>query len=183
MAHHHAGKSSESRLNKDMILKELNIVPGQTIVDAGCGNGYMSKQFSQLLKNTGKVYALDTDEEAIETLEEQTRGTNIEPMATDITKTTMIKESSVDLIYLSTVFHGFSEKQIEGFQKEARRLLKTNGRLAIVEIQKEETLFGPPLDIRFSPQELKQRITLAPKDLVQVGQHFYMQIFENVEEE
>ena len=69
MAHHHAGKSSESRLNKDMILKELNIVPGQTIVDAGCGNGYMSKQFSQLLKNTGKVYALDTDEEAIETLE------------------------------------------------------------------------------------------------------------------
>ncbi|MGB2928225.1 MAG: hypothetical protein WBB70_04855 [Desulfobacterales bacterium] len=42
--HRHRGKSSESYLNKDIILKELNIRSGQTILDAGCGNGYMSGQ-------------------------------------------------------------------------------------------------------------------------------------------
>ena len=178
--HHHRGKSSESRLNKDVILKELNILSGQTILDAGCGNGYMSKEFSKLLNNTGKVYALDPDESAIEILNEETKGMNIEAMVGDITKRTQIEGASVDLIYLSTVFHGFSKGEIEDFQKEVKRLLKPNAILAIIEIIKEETPFGPPLDIRFSSDELKETITLNPKSLVEVGEYFYMQTFENI---
>lgn len=178
--HHHRGKSSESRLNKDIILKELNIRSGQTILDAGCGNGYMSKEFSKLLNNTGKVYALDPDKAAIEELKEETKKTNIETIVGDITLKTQIEDASVDLMYLSTVFHGFSKDEIDGFQKEVKRLLKPNAVLAIVEIIKEETPFGPPLDIRFSPDELKETITLNPKSLVAVGEYFYMQTFENI---
>lgn len=177
--HHHRGKSSERRLNKDIILKELNIRSGQTILDAGCGNGYMSKEFSKILNNTGKVYALDPDKAAIEILKEETKGTNIEPIVGDITKKTQIEGTSVDLIYLSTVFHGFSKDEIDGFQKEVKRLLKPNAILAIVEIIKEETPFGPPLDIRFSPEELQRTITLTTKDLVDVGKYFYMLTFKN----
>lgn len=177
--HRHRGKSSESHLNKDIILKELNIGPGQTILDAGCGNGYMSKEFLKILNNTGKVYALDPDKAAIEILEQETKGTNIETIVGDITKKTQIEDSSVDLIYLSTVFHGFSKGDIDDFQKEVKRLLKPNAVLSIVEIKKEETPFGPPLDIRFSPEELQATITLTPKDLIEVGRYFYMQTFEN----
>ena len=176
--HRHKGKSSESHLNKDIILKELNICSGQTILDAGCGNGYMSKEFSKLLNNTGKVYALDPDKAALDMLKEETKGTNIETIEGDITKRTQIKGSSVDLIYLSTVFHGFSEGKIDGFQKEIKRLLKANAILSIVEIKKEKTPFGPPLNVRFSPDELKEIITLIPKSLVDVGDYFYMQTFE-----
>ena len=50
-----------------------------------------------------------------------------------------------------TYVHGFSEDPIDGFQKEATRLFKPNAKLAIVEIKKETTPFGPPLEIRFSP--------------------------------
>jgi ubiquinone/menaquinone biosynthesis C-methylase UbiE len=178
--HHHRGKSSESRLYKDIILKELNIRSGQTILDAGCGNGYMSKEFLKLLNNTGKVYALDPDESAIEILKEETQGTNIETIVGDITRKTQIEDATVDLMYLSTVFHGFSKGEIDGFQKEVKRLLKPNAVLAIIEIIKEETPFGPPLDIRFSPDELKETITLNPKSLVAVGEYFYMQTFENI---
>lgn len=176
--HHHAGKSSERHLNKEIILKELNILPGQTILDAGCGNGYMSKEFAKILNQTGKVYALDPDNNAIEVLKKEAKDTNIIPILGDITKKTEIAELSLELIYLSTVLHGFSKSQVDSFQKEARRLLKPQGILAIVEIKKEPTPFGPPLDIRFSPQELREIITLFPKKLVEVGQYFYMQLFE-----
>jgi len=66
---------------------------------------------------------------------------------------------------------------MEGFVREAKRLLKPSGTLAIVEIKKQDTPFGPPLDVRFSPEELKQAISLTPTRLIDIGQFFYMQIF------
>jgi ubiquinone/menaquinone biosynthesis C-methylase UbiE len=180
--HHHAGRSSESLLDKEIILKELNIRPGQTILDAGCGNGYMSKEFSKLLNNSGKVYALDPDAQSIEILKQQVKEINIDAIVADITKKTQIEDSSIDLIYLSTVVHGFSKNQIEGFKKEIKRISRPNAILAIVEIKKQETPFGPPIDIRYSPQQLRKTINLKPKALVEVGQYFYMQTFENTEE-
>jgi ubiquinone/menaquinone biosynthesis C-methylase UbiE len=180
--HHHRGKSSESLLNKEIILQELNVCPGQTILDAGCGNGYMAKEFSKLVNGSGKVYALDPDSESIEILRQETKGTNIETIEGDITRETQIEKGAVDLMYLSTVFHGFSKEQIEGFEKETKRLLKAGGRLAIVEIQKQETPFGPPPDIRYSPEDLRKAINLIPKTVVEVGQYFYMQIFEQIKE-
>lgn len=176
--HHHRGKSSESLLDKAQILASLSITPGQVILDAGCGNGYMAKEFAKLTGKTGKVYALDPDAISIDTLKSETAGTIIEAFVGDITKETILVSASIDLIYLSTVVHGFSESQMEGFLREAKRLLKPNGRLGIVEIKKENTPFGPPLDIRFSPEELKQTISLTSIHLTEVAQYFYMQIFE-----
>jgi ubiquinone/menaquinone biosynthesis C-methylase UbiE len=179
--HHHRGKSSERLLNKELILKALNIQAGQTILDAGCGNGYMSKVFSKEVTHLGKVYALDPDPESIEVLRKETQGTNIEAIEGDITKPTEFNQSSMDLIYLSTVFHGFSKQQMQDFLGEAKRLLKPNAILVIVEIEKKETPFGPPLEIRYSPEELKGNVPLAPLKTIQVGEHFYMQIFRNKE--
>ncbi len=177
--HHHEGRSSEELLDKEVILKELKVLPGQTILDAGCGNGYMSKAFSAALNNTGMVYALDPDESAIAALQKETDGSNIHALTGDITGTTPFADDSVDLVYLATVIHGFPPGQIENLRSEVVRILKPRGRLAIVEIDKRNTPFGPPMDIRFSPEELQQQIALPPTALVRVGEYFYMQVFEN----
>jgi ubiquinone/menaquinone biosynthesis C-methylase UbiE len=176
--HHHRGKSSESLLDKNEILSGFSITPGQIVLDAGCGNGYMAKEFAKLTGKTGKVYALDPDSVSIGILKEETEGTIIEPFVGDITEETKLEAFSIDLIYMSTVIHGFSKVQVEGFIKEVKRLLKPDGKLAIVEIKKEDTPFGPPLGIRFSPEELKKTISLTPTHLVDIGQYFYMQIFD-----
>lgn len=177
--HHHRGKSSESILDKPQILASLSITADQVILDAGCGNGYMAKEFAKLTGEAGTVYALDPDSISINILESETVGTNLEPFVGDITEETKLAAYSIDLIYLSTVIHGFSETQMEGFLKETKRLLKPNGRLAIVEIHKKDMPFGPPLNIRFSPMELRQRIDLHPTQLTDIGEYFYMQIFES----
>jgi ubiquinone/menaquinone biosynthesis C-methylase UbiE len=178
LKHHHRGKSSENFLDKNAILANLKIIPGQIILDAGCGNGYMTKEFARLTGKTGKVYALDPDDVLIEILKSETIDTIIEPFTGDITEETKLAVSSIDLIYVSTVIHGFSQTQMEGFVKEVKRLLKPGGKLVVVEIKKEDTPFGPPLDMRISSEELKNTISLIPKRLVDIGQFFYMQIFE-----
>jgi ubiquinone/menaquinone biosynthesis C-methylase UbiE len=164
---------------KKLILKALNIQIGQTILDAGCGNGYMSKIFSKEVTESGKVYALDPDTKYIRALKKETQGTNIEVIKGDITKPTQINQQSVDIIYLSAVIHRFSKQQMQGFLVEAKRLLKPNSVLAIVEIEKKETPFGPPLSMRLSPKELKDKVPLALLNTIQVGEHFYIQIFKN----
>jgi ubiquinone/menaquinone biosynthesis C-methylase UbiE len=175
------GKFSEGLLNDEKILANLDICAGQTILDAGCGNGYMTKKFSELVGNTGKIYALDPDERSIANLKNEIEKTNIEAFVGDITKPTGLKAASIDLVYLSTVFHIFSESQIEDFVAEIKRILKPKARLAIVNIKKEDTPFGPPVEMRSSPEELRRKVPLTPKILVEISEHFYMQVFEDTQ--
>lgn len=172
-------KYSEGLIDVKTILDHLNVYPGQTILDAGCGNGYMSKIFSELVGHTGQVYALDPDKELISALKKDVGNKNIEPIVGDITGATDLKGSSIDLVYLSTVFHIFSDHQIKHFEKEVRRVLKPKAKLAIVNIKKENTPLGPPMKMRVSPEELRQKLSFKSIKLIDVGEYFYMRIFEN----
>ncbi len=177
-AGHHGGNSSEVFLDTAAILQELAIAPGQTIVDAGCGDSYMAMVFYKVLNGTGRVYAVDQAVEALETLMNETKGTGLYPLVADITRSTPIMDSSIDLIYLSNVFHVFAKNQIQGFNREVRRLLKPGGRLAIVELKKQPSLIGPPLELRYAPKELERAIDLPPVGLAEVGPYHYLQIFQ-----
>ena len=172
-------KFSEGLLDDDKILANLNIRAGQTILDAGCGNGYMALKFSQLVGNSGKVYAFDIDEGFIANFKKEVENSNIVALVADITQPTMLQSSSIDLAYLSTVFHIFSDARIDGFVKGMKRVLKPGALLAVVNMNKEDTPFGPPVEMRSSPEELTQRLPFAPRRLIAVGEHFYMQVFEN----
>ena len=176
--HHHGGRSSESILDKTIILGALNIRAGERVLDAGCGNGYMAKEFAKRAGATGKIYALDPDAGAISTLQKETAKSTIEAFVGDITRETKLAAASIDLMYVSTVVHGFSGEDMAGFVTEAKRVLKPGGRLAIVEIKKEETPFGPPLHIRLSPEELIAAIGLKNTTQVNIGPYFYLQLFE-----
>jgi ubiquinone/menaquinone biosynthesis C-methylase UbiE len=177
--HHHKGKSSESLVDKKRVLNALNLRAGQTVLDAGCGNGYMSKVFSSELTTSGTVFALDPDDRQISVLRKETQGSIIQAIAGDITETTPLEPSSVDLIYLSTVFHGFLKQHVRGFLKEVERLLKPDALLAIVEFEKKPSPVGPPLEIRVSPEELKAVLPFAPVRTTDVGSYLYMQMFQN----
>ena len=164
-------------MDEALVLDTLRIQPGQTILDAGCGNGYMSKAFARALGDAGKVVALDPDEAMIANLVGETPGTNIEAIVGDITKDTGLPDGSMDLIYLSNVFHGFTPEELTGFLAEVDRLLPADGTLAVVEFVKEATPIGPPLEIRRSPEELRRVIPLTPRNTVKVGDFHYMQLF------
>lgn len=166
-------------MSDDDILDELHVSQGQIILDAGCGNGYMSEKFAKRVGKNGIVYAVDIEEISITHLQKEITEQNIIPMVADITKTTPFSDSFFDLIYLSTVLHIFSVNQIATFTKEIKRILKPGGTLAIVTFKKVHTCFGPPFERKDSPEELKRKVDLLPKKCAEAGEYFYMQLFEN----
>ena len=177
--HQHSGKSSERLLDKGAILKTLVILPGQVILDAGCGDGYMAKEFSKLTGNDGRVYAIDMYEPSIQSLQNGTVGSNLTAIKGDVTQPIDLEDSSVDLVYLSTVFHGFTDSQRHGFLKEVKRILRPDGILAVVEINKGDTPFGPPMEMRVSPEDLSSIVGLKVQNLIKISAYFYMQTFVN----
>src|SRR5438477_5415212 len=50
------------------MLKALNVKPGQTVCDLGCGNGFYTLKLAQLVGPTGKVLAVDIQPEMLEML-------------------------------------------------------------------------------------------------------------------
>lgn len=174
--HSHRGKTTESFLDKKAVLSALGVQRGQTVLDAGCGGGYMSRVFSELVGPEGRVYALDSDEQSLAALKTQTAGTNMIVVVGDITVNTGLLSSSFDLIYLSNVVHGFNPRQIPGFREEVTRLLAPGGRLAVVEIVKRATPFGPPMEQRVSPEELRSLLGLLPLSTHDAGEYFYVQL-------
>ncbi len=178
--HHPHGKFTENLVEPEKILETLAVQSGQIIVDAGCGNGYMSKLFAERVAPCGKVFAMDTESYFIETLQNETGHPNLHAMLSDITTSTELDTCSVDVIYISTVLHSFSGEKRQGFINEALRMLKDNGLLAVVEFDKKETVFGPPIQQRYSPEELQQIFPFKPLITARAGEHFYLQTFEKM---
>ena len=174
-------KFTEGLIDAQLIVNTLAIEPGQTIIDAGCGTGYMSKIFSKAVSSSGKVYAIDRDRYFICQLADEVRGTNVDAIEGDITDLYQLSDHSADLIYASTVIHSIPKQKVMDFVREAKRLLKPNALLAIVEIEKKETPFGPAMENRYSPEELLQSIPMVPVATVMAGEHFYMQVFMNAD--
>lgn len=162
----------------DTILKNLCIKKGSVILDGGCGNGYMLKEFSLVVKNEGRVYGIDKNIDFVNSLNKNNSLENVEILTADLAKRTTFKDEFFDLIYLSTVLHIFTKEEKEGFFSESSRLLKKGGILAIVEVDKKDSSFGPPLTMRITPDELIKIVPLKPKELIELNENFYMQIFE-----
>ncbi len=172
-------KFTEGLLYEKRILDALGIRPGRTVLDAGAGTGYMAEAFSARVGENGTVYALDIDSSFVRDLKNRVSAENLQVIEADITRPTPIPASSIDLIYISMVLFTFSRSRLEGFNNEVKRLLKSDGVLAVVEIEKKPTAFGPPLSARYSPEELQEVIPLSPVATVQAGEHFYMKLFRH----
>ena len=161
MEHRHHGKSSANFLDSDEILTELNLNGNETFLDAGCGDGYISKKAIDKYLPQGKAYAVDAYAESIKELQEYVDENNIEnliPIEADITKTIPgVGDESVDIVLMLNVFHGFKESsQKEDVINELKRITKSDGRIAIMDFKPIEMTKGPPIDIRIAHVEMEK---------------------------
>lgn len=161
MEHKHHGKSSANYLDSDEILSELNLKGDETFMDLGCGDGHIALKALKDYLPDGTVYAVDVYDVAIEELNALKEENNIENLINieaDVTEGICdVKDCSIDVILMLNVFHGFQDIETRNkVIKELSRLIKDDGRIAIMEFRPIDWSFGPPTEIKCSPNELEE---------------------------
>jgi len=173
----HRRRFSDGMLDNDSILQELDIRPGQTVADVGCGNGYLAMLFSQAVGPTGRVYALDLCIDVFLTTFPDAIPPNVEAAQCDFTQGCPLADGVADLVFMATVIHSLKRDRLPGLTAELRRVIRPGGMFAAVEFAKHETVFGPPIGQRYAPADLQAVFPFTPLRTVFVAEHFYLQTF------
>lgn len=139
------------------LFSELGLSEGQTLADIGAGTGFYSVPFARAIGGPGggdgKVYAVDISETMLARIRakmEKEGISNINPVLSS-ENSIPVADECCDIAFMASVFH---ELNGDGTLNEARRILKTGGKLAVIDWKKVEEETGPPVQHRMDPEEV-----------------------------
>ena len=144
--------------------------------DFGCGTGGWAIPLAKRL-GSGRVYAIDVQEEvlsALKTKVEMEKINNIKVVKADLEQSlgSSIQNNLLDLILMTNLL--FQVKDKKGILGEAKRILRSGGRLVLVD-WKPDSPFGPQ-DNRLSLSEAKemaQALGLTAEKELNVGAYHW----------
>ena len=159
--HRANGFSSVHFLDSDEIISELNLKGNETFMDAGCGDGHIAIKVVEEYLPDGTVYAVDVYDASIEDMEAYKAENNVENLINieaDITKGIPgVDDESIDVVLMVNVFHGFrASRTMDEAIDEFARIIKQDGKIAIMDYKAWDVPKGPPTAFRSSPDELEE---------------------------
>jgi ubiquinone/menaquinone biosynthesis C-methylase UbiE len=184
-----AGKSSFDLIDVQKFFSELNLQEGITFLDVACGRGAYSLAALKVVGVQGRIVSVDLWEEGIEALQREILSgqiSNLTALRADVSQKIPMENQSVDVALLATVLHDLiQDHKDQGALSEIKRVLKLQGRLAVVEFKKMEGPPGPPLSIRIALEEAMERLRPYSFELIkitEVGPYNYLALFRKQNE-
>ena len=124
--------------NPEEMLEQLQVQPGMTVCDMGCGDGYYTIELAKRVGPKGKVIAVDIQPEMLQELSRRCERGNLKnvEMVLGLPHNPKLPVGQIDLILMVDVYHEFSNP-VEMLDA-MRRSLKPDGRIALVEYRGED---------------------------------------------
>ena len=159
--HRAHGFSSAFFLDSDEIIQELELAGDETFMDAGCGDGHNAIKILEDYNHKGLVYAVDIYNASIENMETYKSENSIENLINieaDITEGIPgVDDESIDVVLMVNVFHGFkASRKMDEAVDELSRIIKKDGKIAIMDYKAWDVPNGPPTQVRSSPEDLEK---------------------------
>ena len=136
------------------VLTALSLKPGEVIADIGAGSGYFTFPIAHHLGPEGKVYAVDVSPDMILHLNRRIRDlktTNVVSVLAD-PDDPLLPEQSVNRFFICDVWHHVENpSKYLGMIKKA---LKPGGQVIMIDFQKKELPFGPPMEMKIAREDL-----------------------------
>jgi ubiquinone/menaquinone biosynthesis C-methylase UbiE len=179
-----AGKSSFDLIDPEALFSELQLQPATVLLDLACGIGNYTLAAAAFIGPVGAIHAFDLWPEGIAALRESAQAlglTQVCAEVADVSGPLPLPEGSVDVALLATVLHDLVAEGVEeGALREAARLLRPGGRLAVIEFEKVDGRPGPPIAVRLAPDQVEALVApfgFRRERLVRVGNPLYLLSF------
>ena len=145
----------EGFLNPAKVLKKVKLRKNMIAADFGSGSGGWAIPLAKILED-GKIYAIDILEEPLSALKSKAaleKISNIETIQSDLESKegSKLEDSSCDLVLMTNLLFQCEDKK--GVMKEAKRILKKEGKILVVDWEITAPL--GPREGRVSPEEVK----------------------------
>jgi ubiquinone/menaquinone biosynthesis C-methylase UbiE len=144
------------------VILALAMQAGDTVVDLGAGTGYFTLPLALAVGATGRVIAVDAQDEMLEHLRSRITSSaapNIELVRAEADRINL-PDATCDLVFLANVWHELPDRGAA--LAEAKRILKAEGRIAILDWRPDvEPEHGPPLAHRLRPSSAVAELVAA----------------------
>jgi len=141
-----------------LMREQLQVKPGMTVCDMGCGNGYHTLPLAEMVGEAGKVLAVDAQPEMIEMLNLNIEKKGLKNIQTinSLFHDPKLPPDTCDMILLVDVYHEFSHPvlMLEGM----RAALKKDGLLALVEYRAEDKTVPIKPEHKMSKEQIKKEM-------------------------
>jgi ubiquinone/menaquinone biosynthesis C-methylase UbiE len=133
------------------VIETIVVSNDDVVLDFGCGPGFYTIPFAKVAK---QVVALDLQPKMLQKVEKEAKkhGVAVQCLQSD-GKQIPLPDRTFDLVFLGHVYHEIRDK--ENVLAELRRLLKSGGKLVIMESTKKVLLGPPAMDTEEIRTELK----------------------------
>ncbi|WP_437512137.1 class I SAM-dependent methyltransferase [Sorangium sp. So ce1099] len=111
-----------------LLIEDLQVSPGERVLDVGCGTGRLGAHVAELVGPSGDVVGVDPLPLRVE-LANAKRSPSFRASVGQAEDLSQFAAGSFDVVFLNSVLHWLPEKL--GPLREARRVLKRGGRLGI----------------------------------------------------
>ncbi|KKS36719.1 MAG: hypothetical protein A3G49_04600 [Candidatus Sungbacteria bacterium RIFCSPLOWO2_12_FULL_41_11] len=145
-------------LNPGIVVREFDLKPGEAVADFGAGAGHFTIPMAKAVGHTGKIYALDLQKHALNLIKSRAKIEhllNIDYVWADLEMSSgsKLKDATVNFVIISNILFQ-AEKRFE-ILKEAYRILKSGGKMAVFEWDQSNFSGGPPVNLRVPPIQVK----------------------------
>lgn len=167
------------------LIKTLRLREGQVIADIGAGSGVLSVMMAREVGATGKVLAVDVQQEMLDLLEKKLKKLNVTNVERILgtEKSPSLKPASVDLAIMVDVYHEFAFPY--EMMLEISKSMKPGGRVVFVEYRKEDPNVPIRLVHKMTEAQVKREIAqpefgLKWKETIGILPRQHIVIFERV---
>jgi ubiquinone/menaquinone biosynthesis C-methylase UbiE len=172
---------------RDILKNSLGLTFGARVADLGCGgNGFFTFQAADLVGEKGLVYAVDILKMVLKNIENRAKMWGVDNIKTVHSNlenfgATKINNDSLDFVLLVNIL--FQNKNPEKIIREATRMLRTAGKMLVIDWAEGRFPFGPKEETRITRERVSD-LTLGAglkkiKD-IEVGRFHYGIIFEKI---